>query len=263
MNLPDVPFAFPNVTSQRVFVLGLGGGCDILTAFALARLLDAGPTGVVSYGNTKKGDAGAIEPISPHILRVTGPLVEAGRRVRGRGKAWLDHAVPRTADGSPFIVLLDSEDAERELVGELRSLAFDLIVGVDTGGDSVAVKRGRGRFGRDQRMLAVLRATHVPLLHVVVAPGSDGEADAEDIQTAFAARAAVGEFRGRFSLGPMLPTYEAFRECLSPERTPRIVLAAFKGELARTDDGRLIVPRGRKPKVPAEWLTTGFVFAAS
>src|SRR5262249_428429 len=113
-DLGAVPFVFPDVAGQKVLVLGLGGGCDIITAFAFSRLLDgAGSRGIV-YGNTKTADVGSVEHVTEHILRVTGPLIEAGRRVRGRGKAWIDHSVPRSPNGSPWIVLLADEAAERE-----------------------------------------------------------------------------------------------------------------------------------------------------
>jgi hypothetical protein len=32
-------------------------------------------------------------------------------------------------------------------------------------------------------------------------------------------------------------------------------------QLAHAEDGRVVVPRGRRPAVPRPWLTTGFVFA--
>jgi len=260
-DLESVPFVFPDVAGRKVLVLGLGGGCDIITAFAFSRLLNGETAKDIVYANTKVGDVGRVEPVTAHILRVAGPLIESDRRVQGRGRAWIDHSVPRSPNGSPWIVLLADELAERELVDEIRSLAFDLVIGVDTGGDSIAFKRGRGHRGRDQRMLRVLRQTGLPLLHVVVAPGSDGEASCEDLQTEFIQHAGAGRYRGCFDLGPMLPVFQSFRGSLGPTRTPQLILSAVEGRLARMADGRVVVPRGRKPVVPASWLTTGFVFA--
>ncbi len=257
----EVPFVFPDVAGQKILIQGLGGGCDVITAFALSKLLESGQSQGVVYANTKTGDVGSVEHVSPHVLRVSGPMIEASRRVKGRGKAWIDHSVPRKPNGSPWIVLLEDEVAERELVGEIQSLGFDLLVGVDTGGDSIASKGGRGHLGRDQRMLGVLRRIGLPLLHVVVAPGSDGETSCEDLSAAFAEHEADGRYRGCFPLDPMLPIFRAFRESLSPIRTPQIILAAAEDRLARTSNGRVVVPRGRKPAVPKDWLTRGFVFA--
>jgi len=259
--MESVPFVFPDVAGRKVLVLGLGGGCDIITAFAFSRLLKGEAAQDIVYANTKVGEVGRVEPVTAHILRVAGPLIESDRRVQGRGRAWIDHSVPRSPNGSPWIVLLADELAERELVDEIRSLAFDLVIGVDTGGDSIANKRGKGHRGRDQRMLRVLQQTGLSLLHVVVAPGSDGEATCEDLQTEFRQHAGAGRYLGCFDLGPLLPVFQSFRGSLGPTRTPQIILSAVEGQLTRTAAGQVIVPRGRKPAVPASWLTTGFVFA--
>src|SRR5262249_9116566 len=162
--------------------------------------------------------------------------------------------VPRGPDGCPWIVLLDGTVTEADLAGEIRSLGFDLLVGVDTGGDSIATKRGRGHLGRDQRMLRVLRQVGAPVLHVVVAPGSAGEASCEDLRAAMEREAADGRYRGWFSLAPLLPVYRSFSDSLGPTRTPRIILAAAESKLTRRPDGRVVVPRGRQPAVPERWL---------
>lgn len=248
-----IPFVFPDVVGRSVLLLGLGGGCDVVTAFALAPLFGRGAASVV-YANTKTADVGSVQPLTAHVFRVTGPLLDPGRVVPRRGQAWIDHSVPRSPNGSPWIVLLDGDGSD--LVGELRSLGFDLLVGVDTGGDSIARKRGRGRHGRDQRMLAVLRRTGLPLLHVVVAPGSDGEASYEDLRDAMADQP---DQRGCFELDPILDVFRTFRGCLGPTRTPQIILAAAEDRLACAN-GRVTVPRGRHPRVPKSWLTTAFVF---
>src|SRR5262249_41989606 len=142
---------------------------------------------------------------------------------------------------------------------EILSLEFDLVVGVDTGGDSIATKGGRGHLGRDQRMLKILRRTGLPLLHVVAAPGSDGEASFADLQAAFTDQVARDQYSGCCSLEPMLGFFRAFRPALSPTRTPMIILAAAEDRLVHAKEGRVVVPRGRQPAVPRSWLTTGFV----
>lgn len=253
--LLEVPFAFPAVAGKSVFVLGLGGGCDVITAYAVSTLLD-GTSARIVYGNTKVGPVGPVEELTPHIVRVASPPPEPGQRPRGRGKAAIDHAVPRNAHGSPWIVRLDDEDAERALVGEISALGFDVILGTDAGGDSL----GRDPHERDQRMLRVLLHTSAPVLHVVVAPGCDGESNVADLRTAMENRIASGRYRGYFALDPMLPVLREHSFGLSDARTPRIVLRAAAGELSRTHDGNVIVPRGCNPVVPPEWLANAFVF---
>jgi hypothetical protein len=242
-----------------VFVLGLGGGCDVITAYAVSTLLDPAAARIV-YGNTKVGNVGPVEGVTPHIVRVASAPPEPGCQPRGCGKAAIDHGVPRGAHGSPWIVRLDDETAETELVGEIRSLSFDLILGVDAGGDSIASRRGRGPHGRDQRMLRVLRRTGVSLLHVVVAPGCDGERSVEHLRATMESHLVSGRYRGRFALEPILPVLRSLSDGLKESRTPRIILRAADGELTRTSTGLLVVPRGCQPEVPVSWLAHAFVF---
>jgi hypothetical protein len=252
-------FDFPDVTGRRVLVLGLGGGCDVITAFAVSRLLDFEQATAVIYANTKTAGVGRADAVTEHIRRVPGPRREPSRRKDGHGTTRIDQTVPRGPEGCPWIFLLDDAEAETALAGEVRALAFDLILGVDTGGDSIVALPAK-MAGRDQRMLRVLRQTGVPLLHVVVAPGSDGESDAAELSRAFAAAAAAGRYRGCFVLDPVLPIFRALSEGLNPQRTPRIILAAVDERLEKRGDGRVVVPRGRHPVVPRGWLTRGFVF---
>lgn len=254
--LLETPFAFPAVAGRSVFVLGLGGGCDVITAYAVSTLLDGSSARVV-YGNTKVGNVGPVEEVTPHVVRVAGPLPEPGTRPRGRGHAAIDHAVPRNEHGSPLIVRLDDEAAELALVDEIRSLDFDLIVGVDAGGDSIAA---RDDDERDRRMLRVLLRTGVRVLHIVVAPGCDGESSVADLRAALEERLAAGTYRGCFGLEPLLPVLRAQSAGLDESRTPRIILRAADGELTRTHDGSVIVPRGCNPVVPPAWLANAFVF---
>jgi hypothetical protein len=256
--LVSVPFTFPDVTGRHVFVLGLGGGCDVITAFAVSRLLP--PALRVVYGNTKTDNVGPIERVTPHVVRVASTPPEHGRKVKGCGSAAIDHGVPRDAWGSPWIVLLGGDSAEADLPGEIGTLGFDLIIGVDAGGDSIVTKRGRAPRGRDQRMLAVLLRTGVPVLHVVVGPGCDGESRTEDLRDALAARLHAGAYRGCFPVAPILPVLREQSRGLSESRTPRIVLAAADGRLDRTATGRVVVPRGCRPEVPPSWLAHAFVF---
>lgn len=253
-----VPFTFPAVAGKSVFVL-LGGGCDVITALAVSQQLDRAAARVV-YGNTKVGGVGPVEPVTPHIVKVASERPSPGQKVTGRGHAKIDHGVPRNEHGSPWIVRLDDETAQSALVGEIRSLGFDLILGIDAGGDSIATQNGRGHLERDQLMLNVLRRTGAPLLHVVVAPGCDGESTVADLRDSLAALLAANRYRGCFSLAPLLPTLGELSVGLSDSRTPRIILAATSDRLRRTDAGLQVVPRGCEPAVPAAWLSHAFVF---
>jgi hypothetical protein len=260
VDLKAVSFCFPDLAGHKALVLGLGGGCDIITAFALARCLDPDGSRGLVYANTKTGNVGPVQRITPHVVRVTGPVIDLGQRVRGYGSGKIDHSIPRGPEGSPWIVLLTGDVTEHALAAEVRSLGFDMVIGVDTGGDSIAYKGGKGHRGRDQRMLRVLRQTGLSLLHVVVAPGSDGESSWDDLRTVFQQHAAEGRYLGCFALEPLLPALRSLSASLSPTRTPCIILAAAEGRLEQKPGGRLVVPGGKQPAVPDYWLTAAFVF---
>jgi hypothetical protein len=251
-------FRFPDVSGKSVLVHGLGGGCDVITAFAVS--LQFGPAARILYGNTKVGGVGPVREVTPHIVTPATPAPAPGVRPGGCGTAAIDHSTPRDAHGSPLIVRLGGEGTEPALVEEVRSLGFDLLVGVDAGGDSVAAQDGRGHLERDQRMLNVLQRTGIPLLHAVVAPGCDGESTAADLRASLGRLVAGGRYRGCFALAPLLPTLRAQSFGLAESRTPRIILAAADGALPTAPDGTQTVPRGCRTAVPASWLAHAFVF---
>jgi hypothetical protein len=252
-------FDFATVSGSKILVLGIGGGADIVTAFAVSRLLPEEPARQVLYGNTKKRDDGSLEAISPHIHRLIVPTGPAPtNRRRAHGTTLIDQSVPRGPEGCPFIFLLPDRADAAIVARELFALEFDTVLAVDTGGDSITGNPTGG--GRDKRMLRVLRESALPVLHIVVAPGSDGESVADRLRSAMLREMDAGRYRGSFSLAPVLPTLQTLSTTLEATRTPRIILNAAARELKHYDD-EMIVPRGIKPSVPLRWLTHGFVFA--
>ncbi len=242
-----------------MLVLGVGGGCDVISAYAVARLLPAEVTRQAVYGNTKKRQENGVEAISPHVFRFAGEPVPIATGQATHGKTVIDRSLPRGPGGCPFIVLLPDRVNEAEVAAEIVALGFDAVLGVDTGGDSIVGREDRGA-GRDKRMLRVLRRTGLPLLLAVLAPGSDGESPADRLLAGIRARVEQGRYLGCFPLGPALDDLRTFSEPLTDGRTPRIILAAAADRLERDESGRCVVPRGLRPVVPREWLTHGFVF---
>jgi len=257
------PYSFSDCAGRRVLVVGLGGGCDIISAYALARwLMSCRPKQVV-YGNTKKTEDQSVDLLSPHIGRFPGPPEPLRPSVRTHGTALIDRSIPRGNDGCPLIFLLPRRETEdRELREEIKGLGYDLLIGVDTGGDSLAEMASHGRYGRDLRMLRVLQSTELPVTHVVIAPGSDGEGSYERLAGCLSQQEKRGRFQGSFGLEPMIPILKRFAASLPPTRTPNIITAAFEGRLTSAGlSGYVEVPRGIRPVVPLDWLTRGFVFS--
>lgn len=261
-DLLGVPFSFPSIEEQKVLVLGLGGGCDIISAYAVAQLLPKGRSRGIIYANTKKKNDGSLDMITAHIGRLSSepPPLGKGRR-RTFGTTLIDRGLPRGDEGCPWIFLNPDQEAEKPLLDELLQQGFDLLLGVDTGGDSLVSQALSGDEGRDKRMLRVLERTGLPLFHFVVAPGADGESSYEELNAAFQAPMTWARYRGCVQLDPVWPLLKSLSGTLTPRRTPRIMLAALEGRLKQDKYGWVIVPRGCKPRVPREWLLRAFVFS--
>jgi hypothetical protein len=259
-DLLQQPFTFPDVAGRKVLVLGLGGGCDIILAYAVARALPNSARAVI-YANTKRAVEHDAERLSEHVYRLPGNAHTPLRKGRTHGSTTIDRSVPRGDENCPLIFVLRRQATESQLANEIKALGLDLIFGIDTGGDSLVEVAKSGDDDRDKRMLRVLEQTAVPLYHIVAAPGSDGESSSEAIRTTFRDHAARNRYRGCFALGPLFPVLRSLSTGLNARRTPRIILAAAAGELKSNSDGIVGVPRGIKPVVPREWLLHAFVFA--
>ena len=253
-------FTFPDFAGKRVLILGLGGGCDIITAYALAKLLEGRGVGAAIYGNTKYSIERDMESISEHIYRTPAKQVPLEPGQTTYGSTVIDRSLPRGAEGCPFVFIIPDGHAESRLPREIEGLGFDEIWAADTGGDSIVSTATSGPLGRDQRMLAVLKRIRVPLLHVVVAPGSDGESHFDDLVAAFTQQETRGHYLGYFSMEPCVALLDEFGSPLDNSRTTNIIVAAHRGELETAAEDRVIVPRGLRPQVPREWLTGVFVF---
>ena len=139
--------------SSRALVLGMGGGCDVFAAAAVASIWAAeSPSAAVFFGNCI-GDRRLPDDhacIAPHLHRVPALVkpLEAGDEAYGSTR--LEQSVPRGADGSPFLFVLpkDGRDASSieemsalntaALSGALAALRVDQVLAVDLGGDSLS-----------------------------------------------------------------------------------------------------------------------------
>lgn len=246
----------PVTRGGRALVIGVGGGADIITAYAIATRLDVGD-GAAVYGNTKTRAEPDLVRRSPHVARVPPRLVERAQMRAKHGSTDIERAVPRGADGCPLVCVLPARYEDDALVaGELAAMRFDHIIAVDTGGDVLEPPRNHKRAGRDRRMLAILNAVGAPVRVVVVSPCSDGQCRPERFASWF--DAAAGSFVGAATLASLMPTFEEYAEHLSPTRTTSLIVAAHKA--AARGEATLCVPRGCNPTVPVTWMTSALVF---
>jgi len=139
----------------------------------------------------------------------------------------------------------------------LAGLDVDHVLAVDTGGDVLVRSSG----GRDQRMLDALLSCGVPVTLAVVAPGSDGQETREAL--AAGAAALQGRCRGVLDLAALVPWLrEAAPALVAYERRrgiPSTVTIARKA-VEDAADGPIVVPRERRPAIPARWLRRAWFF---
>jgi hypothetical protein len=234
--------ALPDARDKHTLVMGLGGGADVITAWALAQRLDRGAAGRITVANTK-------HELEPDLLRVSDHI---GRVPPGPPPVRCRTTLDRALREAPLIVALPRTAPLEPLAAEVRALGCDQWIGVDTGGDVLVGGRVSPK-GRDQRMLEVLRRTGQPGWLVVVAPGADGQTRTERMAEAMARWSPLGTG----SVASLVPTFREFADRLQPHRTPRVVLDAVD----RPEIDPVEVPRGCRPRVPRAWLVTVFLYA--
>jgi len=225
---------------KRVLVAGIGGGSDVVAARAVAGMIAGAAR--VAFGNTKRRPG-------PNLLEVPGLRCvsrvsewrPAPEEIDVHGTCNIDHAVPDLGGERAYVFLLNDENDT--LSREIASLGFDEIIAVDIGGDSLTHENGR-----DVEMLAALRATGLPVKHLIVAPGADGQSSCEELAVALAACTVA------FPAADLRPLLETLGPHLSVDRTPNIILSALD-----TSDEEVNIPRERRPTMPARWLRTVYL----
>lgn len=251
----STPYEFPQLVGRNVLVVGLSGGCDIISAYALAVMLKStGPKKIV-YGNTKRPSRKMEKVARPHVQ----PLAKLPRSVDKIG-----YSIPGMTGNCPLMFTIPKrldESLTGEIAEEITALNCDLLIGVDTGGRSLFDGSATGHVGRDKQMLRILQSVDLPLMHVVFAPGSDGETSYRDMLLCLAEKQRLGEYRGCFSLEPMVPLMKRLAAPLDGKRTSNIVVAAFEDSFTRLNPSEFVtIPRGQHPLVPRTWLEEAFVF---
>eukprot|EP00754_Rhynchopus_humris_P001886 Rhum_TRINITY_DN11070_c0_g2::Rhum_TRINITY_DN11070_c0_g2_i1::g.42195::m.42195 len=282
------PMSWPRLAGRRILVLGMGGGCDVFAAYAVAKMLeeeaagDGGAPAAVAYGACT-----GPRPMGPDAVDVGGrgelfrfagasatPL-EPG--ARGYGQVLLERSVPRCArTGSPLVVVVGKGGGEGDTVASVTAAngavlrraveeaGAELVVGVDCGGDSLTGGvdwKTSPDLGRDTQVLRGLGSCGVTFLHVVLGPGCDGESTAEQLGAAGESLREKGCFVGAFPVARVASAMRALSEQLAENRTPNIMHAAWRGGLPEREDGSCEVARhGLTQWIPREFLLSAWVF---
>lgn len=252
LSLSSLPkFAWPPLDQEKLLLVGIGGGSDCITGFAIGQSLPTRPKEIV-YANTKTRPESDWAYLSAHIATLPEARPSAGPIKVSSGGTSIDRLLPKGDRGCPWIFLLQKRE-EEALTEEIKAQQFSAIIAVDTGGDVLA---SHGKAGRDQRMLSVLQRVGLPLWLLVVAPGVDGQYPKERNEQNLRLALQEPSLRGVFALDCLLPIFQRFGPLLPVNKTPNLILSAFASK-----EESLLIPRGCKPSLPVEWLRLGLVFA--
>mmetsp|Transcript_32121 Transcript_32121/g.41182 ORF Transcript_32121/g.41182 Transcript_32121/m.41182 type:complete len:380 (+) Transcript_32121:170-1309(+) len=310
-------------SANKKLVLGMGGGCDVFVAYTLACQLNRGVgedvpetddiegPGEFLYANCISERRDGIP--SDHLVLVENSLyaVPPGRRrplVKNQntyGTTLLEQSVPRGADSSPLLFELkghknvETEAAVEELVAEntrrlhaaLDHLGVDLVICVDSGGDSLTGGvdwKCNVITGRDQQVISAMRRykdehKSFRFIHIVLGPGCDAETSPQRMvdevwKTGLNEHlpwCSNREYLGTFCLEDMIPETFKMVRSLAPNRTPFIMYRA----LMNTEDYHLDPPQpgeegysseqgdvvkierhGNYQVIPRSWLYHGLAF---
>ena len=63
-------FSFPDLMGKKILVVGVGGGSDIISAYAIAQILKRHGAQKAIYANTKRRVEPSLESVSLHVFRV-------------------------------------------------------------------------------------------------------------------------------------------------------------------------------------------------
>ncbi|MDR0313509.1 MAG: hypothetical protein LBI14_07920 [Treponema sp.] len=259
-------FDFASITNDKIFVMGIGGGNDVVGAYIVARLIKrVHPNSEILYGS-------CLSPKNNYIGFVQiseGLYVRDSREEKFNEKPTLKIVQRLKIFDSdfcaPYVLISD----EKRATGRISNESLDYfkeytIITIDNGGDSLTGGK-KGDNGFDYKNLMYLKGKGISFLHIILGLGCDGESDIEKIKKMIKAQSQsiIGEFTMdeiATILSPMI------NDIHSPERenvdTTVIILEADNFLKSNENSDTLFtVPRHeRKTQVPYAWLNKAIVF---
>jgi len=252
-------FDLASVNGANIFVLGIGGGNDVVGAYAVATIIKKNrPQSQVSYGlcvSPKEGyhgfdkinnglykrDSACCEPHPHSSLSLMQKLKDFD-----------------AAFGKPYVLISDRLKEALEYFNEYT------LITVDNGGDSLTGGKD-GKDGFDCKNLMCLKEMALPFHHIILGLGCDGESDVKTIQKMLSDQkeAVIGEFS-------LNETADIFSPMLSKiistgrknTDTTKIIVDVNNFIKNNSAGGQLyLVPRHEgKTEVPYIWINTAIVF---
>ncbi len=204
-------------TAERALIVGIGGGGDVVSTIPTARLLELFGVDIVLGGviwvpvprDDRPGprsldELEQVEPVQERIARVSsdsttvdGISLAEAKVAKLTGDEVL--ALDITGGVNPL---------SRSLDAYCQDTGTDLVIGVDAGGDALAVGDEPGLRSplTDAIGLAVLADLDCDSLLGVIGFGSDGELTQSELTEAVGTLAAAGALLGAWGITPRIKT---------------------------------------------------------
>ena len=261
-------------TLERALVIGMGGGCDVFAAWALAQHWQqrTGRAGIVLYGSVcspRHVYKTMPDPVAAGCMHLAAnlwqaPADETPLKVgdNAYGSVRLELSVPRGPGGSPFIFAVPHGDPSKDdMMGmsleqaeaaNNKSLHASLaalgplvhIIAIDCGGDSLT---GGTHFktsiemGRDRQMIYGLATSGISFDHVVFGPACDAESSVPAMRAAVRKIDDSQALRGVMQLDALAAAMHTHTHHLLPSRTPNLIFRACERQ-------RLVAEGGAMPE---------------
>jgi len=259
------------IQGKTVLVVGLGGGCDVISAYCMAKYIKEFSPKKVLYGNTiGPRTIPDAQELYPNVFSFSTPPIPLDTSCVQPywGTVRIEQSLPQDGEGSPFLFVVPHREGgsiheitqrnKHALKHIVEMEKWDLIIGVDAGGDSLTGGidfKAHPALGRDRQMLTVLSSLGIEFWHLLIAPCCDGETSREEMDRFLQLSCSEQLVLGSFHLpSSVIESLEHYSKGLSNERTTNIIVNA-----SRSLDEMLTIPRGIRPQVPTNWMKTVIV----
>jgi hypothetical protein len=261
-------YSFPENIKGNFLIVGIGGGSDIVGAFATGKLLkQLNPKASIHIGVavTPKKNYDGFTLLSSNLYQANSDKIENEsdlhhtlslvKQIISLDNQFLPYIFVRQKNNEATNLVDHRKAVYNSIKSSLDFLKPDYILALDSGGDSLTGGVSDNvEMEFDRTGVRALQKYGKPFDFVVFGPGCDGESTQQMILSSMQREIEI--YKGAFNLKELTTIWKPISTKFLPShRTPNIILSAFDNseEVVR-------VPRHREPLIPSEWLKVGIVF---
>jgi len=258
-------FDFASLSGTKIFVLGIGGGNDVVGAYAVATIIKRNhPQSQILYGactypknDNRQGFTGINDGLYIRNSACCDPYMHysLGNYSLGLVQKLKDFDAEL---GEPYIL------TSNKLKEAIQYFSQYTLITIDNGGDSLTGGKDE-KNGFDYKNLLCLKEMALHFYHIILGLGCDGESDIKTIQTmlSYQTNSIIGEFSMNEIANIFSPML--YKIC-SPKRknTDTTVIIVEVNDFIKNNsvgEQLYLVPRHeRDTKVPYAWINRAVVF---